>query len=311
MLGEQPRGAVDVERLLGGLRQLGERGREPLEERALGRRQRRVGEPGAQRAGAEALAHQRLVEVGGGPVREARVDRALVGEDALGDAARRRDDHDHQHLRLEQQDLDVADRRGVDRRRGDDREQVGDLRQRLRGEPHRLVDLAPGEREPERLALLGRRGQEPVHVVAVAAVGRHAAGRCVRVREQPALLEDGELVADRRGAGDHVRIGCERLGADGLAGGREPVDHLREQQLLAWREHATESRSPPTRPARPSAPLRRARSRPRRGGRPACRPASPPRRRPRSRRRGPRARWTSRRAPARAGPCPGTGRRGA
>ena len=44
-------------------------------------------------------------------------------------------------------------------------------------------------------------GQQPVDVVAVAGVGRHAARRRVRVREQAELLEHRELVADRRGPG--------------------------------------------------------------------------------------------------------------
>jgi hypothetical protein len=47
------------------------------------------------------------------------------------------------------------------------------------------------------------------------------------MREQTELLEHGQLVADRRGAGADLGIAGERLRADGLAGRREAVDHLR------------------------------------------------------------------------------------
>ena len=145
VVGQQPRRAVEVQRRVGGLGQLGEGGRELLQERALGRRQRRVREPERSVRAPRPEPDQALVEVGGGPVGEPGVDRALEAEHALGDAARGGDDHDHQHLRLEHQHLDVADRRGLDRRRGDDREQVGDLRERLGRHAHRLVDLAADE----------------------------------------------------------------------------------------------------------------------------------------------------------------------
>ena len=82
-----------------------------------------------------------------------------------------------------------------------------------------------------------RLGQQPVDVVAVAGVGRHPPRRRVRMREQPALLEHGELVADRRGPGGHLGVGGERLGADRLAGLREAVHHLAEQQGLAGSQH--------------------------------------------------------------------------
>ena len=149
----------------------GERGRQALEEAALGGRQRRVGQARAQRAGADVAADHRLVEVGRRPVREPGVDRPVVREDALGDAARRGDDHDHEDLRLEHQDLDVADRRRLDRRRGDDGEQVGDLRERLGGHAHRLVDLAAGERQRH----AARRARSP-SPPARAGCGRRSSG---------------------------------------------------------------------------------------------------------------------------------------
>jgi hypothetical protein len=57
------------------------------------------------------------------------------------------------------------------------------------------------------------------------------------MREQAALLEHGELVANRRRPALDVRIGGERLRADGLARGVVAVDDLAEQHLLTGREH--------------------------------------------------------------------------
>ena len=102
----------------------------------------------------------------------------------------------------------MADRRGVDRRRGDDRQQVRDLRERLgrrRASPRR----PRGGRAAS--SSRGRAGG----VVAAAAGGRRSSGspasvgtrpaRRVRVGEQPVLLEHRELVADRRRAGSRAR----------------------------------------------------------------------------------------------------------
>ena len=141
---------------------------------------------------------------------------------------------------------------------------------------HRLVDLAAGERELER-------------AVAALAPARAAAGRrssgsrcrsargpptCAGARAGPRSSSTASSLRIVEGPAVDVRVGRERLGADGLARRREAVDHLGEQQLLARREHATDSRS--RRPTCARSP---------RCGRPACRPASPPRRRPRRRRR--------------------------
>jgi hypothetical protein len=107
----------------------------------------------------------------------------------------------------------------------------------------RSVTSRERQRHPAGRLDLGRAGgQHAVDVVAVPGVGRHPPGRRVRVRQQPQLLQHRELVADRRRAGGDVRIGGERLGADGLAGGGEAVDHLGEQQLLAGGEHPSNSR---------------------------------------------------------------------
>ena len=165
------------------------------------------------------------------------VDRRPEGEDALRHAAGRGDDDDHQHLRLEREDLDVADRGRVQRGRGDDREQVRDLRERLRRRAHRLVDLAADELELEAPVAAGQRAALPraeqaVDVEAVPGVGRDAARARVRMGEQPVLLEHGELVADRRRAGRDLGIGGERLRPDGQPGRRVGLDNLAQDQLL-------------------------------------------------------------------------------
>ena len=87
-----------------------------------------------------------------------------------------------------------------ERRRRDEREQPRQLGEHLGGRLQRGVDLVPGGRQVEREAagLRVEPLEQPVGVVAVAALGRDAAGRGVRVREQPEPLELGELAAHRR-----------------------------------------------------------------------------------------------------------------
>ena len=76
---------------------------------------------------------------------EPRVDRAVEGGEHLGDGSGRGDDHDEHDLGLQGQHLDVPDGGGVHRRRGDDGEQVGHLREGLGGRAHRLVHLSADE----------------------------------------------------------------------------------------------------------------------------------------------------------------------
>ena len=141
------------------------------------------------------------------------------------------------------QHLDVADRRGVQRRRGDDREQVRHLRQRLGRRAHRLVDLAADELQVEAALAPGEReaalpvAEQAVDVEAVAGVGRDPPGARVRVGEQPVLLEHRELVAHGRGAGLDLGVGGERLRAHGHAGGRVGLDDLAKDQLLSRGQH--------------------------------------------------------------------------
>ena len=123
--------------------------------------------------------------------------------------------------------------RGLDRRRRDEREQVGDLRELLGGRAHGVVDLAAHRRSARR----GLRGtgsrpslEQLVDVVAVAAVGGHAAGRGVRVLEQAGLLEPCELGADRGRPPGHVVLLGDPLGADRLVEVDVGLDDLAQDE---------------------------------------------------------------------------------
>ncbi len=88
-----------------------------------------------------------------------------------------------------------------------------DLRERLGGRAHRLVDLAADQRElepPARRRSAVPELQQAVDDVAVAGVGRHAPGGDVRMGEQPVLLEQREFVAHGRGPAVELGIGGDR-----------------------------------------------------------------------------------------------------
>jgi predicted transcriptional regulator len=130
-----------------------------------------------------------------------------------------------------------VDRRRLDRRRGDQRQQVRELRELLGRRPHRLVDLAPHVGELHRLA---RRGQRPalqqlVDVAPVTAVGRHAPRRGVRMLEQAQLLEPRQLGAHCRRAPRHVVPVGEPARADRMVEVGVALDDLVEEELLASR----------------------------------------------------------------------------
>jgi hypothetical protein len=113
--------------------------------------------------------------------------------------ARRGDDHHHHHLRLEQQHLDVADLRRLERRRRDERDQRGHLREHLGRDPKRRIDLVSDARQVDREHLRRERLlQQRLGVEPVARVGRHPPGRRVGMIEQTLRLERGQLIADRR-----------------------------------------------------------------------------------------------------------------
>jgi len=81
-------------------------------------------------------------------------------------------------------------------------------------------------------------GQQAVDEVAVAGFGRHAPGGRVRVRQQPELLEIGQLVADRRRPPLECR--AERLGADRHAVVEVDLDQPAQHVLLAFGKHLTQ-----------------------------------------------------------------------
>ena len=195
---EQAGGAADVELAL--VLDLVERAADRGEERALLRRQARLVEGAREQARAEPRADQALAQVVAGPAHEPDVDRRRERVALLRDAAGRRD-HDHDHdVRLQLEHVDVADGRGLERRRRDEREQPRHLRQHLGRRLERLLDLgARGgqvERELGRPRLLPR--EQPVDVDAVAGLGRDAPRRGVRMREQAAPLELRQLRAHGR-----------------------------------------------------------------------------------------------------------------
>ncbi len=72
---QQPRGAVNVERVLAAARELGERRRQAVDERAFAPAEPGVGEPPEQHPSAEREAADALVEVLAGPGDEPGVDR--------------------------------------------------------------------------------------------------------------------------------------------------------------------------------------------------------------------------------------------
>ena len=248
---EQARGAVHVEVGAGFLLELGEGGAEGGDELRLDPAQLRVGEPGGGHPGADAEPGERLVEVAGGPLDQAAVDGPVELEDAAGDVAGR-GDRDHDDLvGLQLQDLDPVDRGAGQRRRGRHRDQVGDLRQRRRRLPHRLVDLAPQPRELELdRGRRHRRLHQRFDVEAVAGIGRHPAGRGVGMGQVAGRLQRRQLGPHRRGAPLDLRPLGDLFRTDRTCRRQVGVDHQLQDQLLAFTQQATDSRRAGTRPRR-------------------------------------------------------------
>ncbi len=173
-----------------------------------------------------------------GPVREPRVDRILEHEDALRDATRRGDHHDDHDLGLQQQHLDVPHDRRLEWRRRDEREQVRDLRERIRGRLEGSVDLVPDGFEVEQqLARASiERLEQAVDVEPVAEIGRHAPGGGMRVRQEAELLELGQLVPHGRRRHLHPAAAREGLRTDGLPDREIVLDHVLEDHPLPRRE---------------------------------------------------------------------------
>ena len=109
-------------------------------------------DPLPQQVCAEPDAGEPLVQILVRPGGEAGVDRRVEGDELLGDAAGGRDRHDHHDRRLQQQHLDVAHGRRLERRRRDEREQARHLAQHLGRRLERRLDLASHRRQVEREA---------------------------------------------------------------------------------------------------------------------------------------------------------------
>src|SRR4029077_12408245 len=75
--------------------------------------------------------------------------------------------------------------------------------------------------------------EQPVGEVAVAALSRHAACRCVGVREQAEPFELGELAAHGGGGDVQPDPLDERARAARLPGGDELLDHAAQDRPLA------------------------------------------------------------------------------
>ena len=203
------------------------------------RRRSRLSNTSGHAPRAQLGADKALVEVHAGELGEALVDGVGEGEDTLGDLPGRRDDHHHDEPRLQREDLDVAQRRRGDRRRGDHGQQLGDARQRLGGLAQRVVDLARGAvplQEDRRRGRAATLGDDDVDVVAVAGVGGHPPRGGVRVRQHAHVLEVGEVVADGRRGHAEVMPLAEVLGPDRRAERDVFLDDGPQDLLLPSRE---------------------------------------------------------------------------
>jgi len=151
---------------------------------------------------------------------------------------------DHHDLGLEKQHLDAHDRRRLEGRRRDEREQTRHLREHVGRRLERRLDLGARRVQVERE--LGRLGIEPVEqlvrVVAIAALGRNAPRRGVGMREQAERLELGELGADRRRRRGEPGGLDERLRAHGLARRDVFLDDAPQDLLLTRGEQSSTGR---------------------------------------------------------------------
>jgi hypothetical protein len=184
--------------------------------------------------GPEAKPCDALVEVFRSPVRKARIDGLLERHDPLGDAARRRDHDDHHDARLEKEHLGVPNRRRLEGRRRDEREQARHIREHLRRRLERRLDLDAHHRQVERKARRARLEtlEQDVDVRSVSALGRDAAGRRVRVGQEPERFQLRELRSDGRRRDGQLRARDEVLRADGLAGRHVLLDDPLEDHAL-------------------------------------------------------------------------------
>ena len=187
---EQPGGTADVEPSLV-VRRIDERRTKGLQEDALLRHERVVVDALAERARTERQSGDAFVQILAGPLSEAGIDRTFERDDALRHSACRRDHDDHHDVGLQHQHLDVTDRRRLERRRGDEREQPRHLRQHFGRRLQRRIDLVPHGGQVEWKCARSR--LEPLEHAAgekaVAAFGRDAACRRVGMGQESQRLE--------------------------------------------------------------------------------------------------------------------------
>ena len=148
---------------------------------------------------------------------------------------------------MQLQHLDVTDDRDVDRGRRDEREQPGRLGERLGRLLERGLELVAHRREIERERCRAPldRVDELLRVEVVAALGRHASRRRVRMRQQPEALELGQLAADGRGREIEAAPVDERLRAHGLTARHVLLDDEPQDLALSRCElHLTSDGSP-------------------------------------------------------------------
>ncbi len=148
-------------------------------------------------------------------------------EHLLRHAARRRDQDDHDARRLEREHLDVPDRRGLERRRGDEREEARRVGEHVGRRPERLLDLVAhrAKLDAEGVRATLERVDELLRVDAVAALRRRPARRGVRMGQQAERLELCELTA--HGGSGEAETGAldEHARTDRLAGRNVLLDH--------------------------------------------------------------------------------------
>ncbi len=199
---------------------------------------RRV-EPAAHRARAEALAHEPLVQILGGPGQEAAIGRLLEPEDPLRHASCRGDDDHHDARRLECQHLDVTNGRRLEGRGGDEREKPGCAREHLGRRSQRVLDLVshPAEIDTEPVRTPFQRLDQLLGIEAVPALGGDSAGRRMRMGQETDRFELGELAAYGRGRHLEPRLLDERARPDGLSGRDVLLDHTSENLAFAGGKH--------------------------------------------------------------------------
>src|SRR5438128_2029157 len=189
--------------------------------------------------------HPAQVLLGGGP---------LEMDDLLFDEVALQHEDDQHRLRLERDQVDVLDPRLADLGSGDQRDVLGDLGQHHGRLLQDAIDAARGAFDllfdgPPNRGRSGLRIHEEVDKIAVAAVGRDAAGRSVRLLQIPGADQVGQLVADgRRGERDEV-LGGQHLRADrhprhGVVGDDGLQDLLLALVERRGLQHNWQSRSP-------------------------------------------------------------------